>query len=128
MTILRYHELARINREEFNKLPLFFAFSAKQRQDVPPDSIQVGAGGWIRKEDKHLLEETMTRIEQRTADFMATDEGMLDALKYELANHEYCITYDPEDTLEALGFDYEDERVQRLLPIAIKQYLETCCN
>ncbi len=40
-------------------------------------------------------------------------------IEYELSNHEYCITYDPEDTWQAVcgydGFTMEDvKRVARI--------------
>ena len=48
---------------------------------------------------------------------------------YELANHEYCITYDLEETLNALGLSVEeinaDERLLHGLNKAIEDYLKT---
>ena len=36
------------------------------------------------------------------------EKFLLEALAYELRNHEYCITYDPSDALDALGLKRED--------------------
>ena len=48
----------------------------------------------------------------------------------ELANHEYCITYDLEDTLNALGFTIEeinaDKRLLHGLKKAKQDYLKHC--
>jgi hypothetical protein len=47
---------------------------------------------------------------------------------YELANHEYCITYDLEDTLDALALTVDeinaDPRLLHGLEKALKQYLK----
>ena len=38
-----------------------------------------------------------------------TGEGFIyDMFNYELSNHEYCVTYDVGDTLNALGFSIDD--------------------
>ena len=57
---------------------------------------------------------------------MLDDNFLIDAIEYELGNHEYCITHDPEQTLNALGIDLEnnDERVVGCFEIAKKNYLD----
>lgn len=48
----------------------------------------------------------------------------------ELANHEYCITYDLTDTIYALGLSVDeinaDKRLLHGLNKAVKQYLKDC--
>ena len=56
-------------------------------------------------------------------------EGFIkDMFLYELANHEYCITYDLEDTLDALCLTVDeinsDKRLLRGLEKALSQYLK----
>ena len=74
----RYMELKRRQQEEFNALPLGFAFSQKQfnemmeNWDLDPgkdtDKIyHVGAGGYIQKKDAELLHRTRERHDAGTA-------------------------------------------------------------
>ena len=54
------------------------------------------------------------------------------AFIYELANHEYCITYNVDDTLDALNITLEelknDERLKKILKEATNEYLENSEN
>jgi hypothetical protein len=44
------------------------------------------------------------------------DDGfLLDALVYQLSNHEFCYTNSSADALEAVGVSFDDERVARIL-------------
>jgi len=49
---------------------------------------------------------------------------------YELANHEYCLTYDYEDTFDALGLTVDeinaDKRLLHGLKKATREYLKHC--
>lgn len=38
-----------------------------------------------------------------------------DMFYYELCNHEFCLTEDPEETLDALGFTWEDIKASAIL-------------
>lgn len=127
---MRYYEIKEICQKRIDDLPLMFAFSEKQFQEglaklgcQKEDLYKLPGGGFIRKVDNHLLKEAMEANEKDMKDFLATDEGMLDALQYELANHEYCINYDAQQVLDVLDLDINDERVQRLLPQASEKYL-----
>ncbi|HDK5688958.1 TPA: hypothetical protein PTC43_002520, partial [Staphylococcus pseudintermedius] len=61
---------------------------------------------------------------------MQSDEFALNAFKYELANHEFVITYDYEDALDALELEYSelDSRLLNLLKKAKEQYLKNLMN
>lgn len=129
-----YHEVREENNRELSNLPIFFAFNEKQFQEgketlgVTEDSelCKVSAAGIMKKEDAHLFSKWVRDCEERMNAFLATDEGMVDAIRYELSNHEYCITRDPEGALSSLGLSLNDERVQRLFPVARKIYLDEC--
>ena len=72
----------------------------------------------------------MSRLKKENAIAADTtgDGFIFDMFVYELANHEYCITYDLEDTLDALGLTPEevnaDKRLSHGLNKAIKTYLK----
>ena len=136
-----YAEMKKRHQERVNALPLMFAFSQQQFNEgmeklglKPTDThliTSIGAGGFIRKSDVPLFNETMEslNIEAQAAIDADTDgTGFIkDMFLYELANHEYCITYDLEPTLDALNIT-EDQLINtpRLLKgmrLAREEYL-----
>lgn len=135
----KYAELKNKIQEEVNNFPLGFAFSneqfekMKEELGVKEDSelLSIGAGGFIRKTDKDAFHELFNNKAKRFDEAIAEDktgEGFIkDMFLYELANHEYCITYELDDTLDALDLTYEevmsDERLLRGLTLAKNEYL-----
>ena len=115
----RYAELKVRQQEEFDKLPLGFAFSDEQFKEMmerwgldperDSDKItRIPYGGFIQKKDLDLFNKTM---ERHSAELKAaieadkTGEGFVSEMfLYELDNHEYGYTGDTEDTLDALGY------------------------
>ena len=67
--------------------------------------LSLGCGCFIRKSDETAFDEMFKRHKQEMQDAIASDktgDGFIyDMFIYELANHEYCITYDLEETLNA---------------------------
>lgn len=135
----KYIELKNKIQKEVDEFPMGFAFSneqfekMKEELGVKEDSelLSIGAGGFIRKTDKEAFHELFNNKAKRIDEAIAEDktgEGFIkDMFLYELANHEYCITYDLEDTLYALDLTYDevmnDERLLRGLTLAKNEYL-----
>lgn len=135
----KYIELKNKIQKEVDEFPMGFAFSneqfekMKEELGVKEDSelLSIGAGGFIRKTDKEAFNELFNNKAKRIDEAIAEDktgEGFIkDMFLYELANHEYCITYDLEDTLYALDLTYDevmnDERLLRGLTLAKNEYL-----
>lgn len=135
----KYMELKNKIQKEVDEFPMGFAFSneqfekMKEELGVKEDSelLSIGAGGFIRKTDKDAFNELFNNKAKRIDEAIAEDktgEGFIkDMFLYELANHEYCITYDLEDTLYALDLTYDevmnDERLLRGLTLAKNEYL-----
>ena len=115
-----------------------FAFSNEQFEEgkkklcVKDDKelVSIGGGGFIKKTDIPLLDKMIDRHNKEYEELMQNDEFVYSAFYYELGNHEFCITLDPEDTLEALCLTAEEmENDQRLMKIfleAKRDYLENC--
>lgn len=118
-----YAEMKARHQERVNALPIKFAFSMDQFREMmeswgltenDTDKIyKMGStGGFYRREDSKLIFGTFeeNEIEKKAAISNDIDgSGFIkDMFHYELANHEYCITYDLEPTLDALGLS-EDE-------------------
>ena len=135
---MNYREFKEKKQSEFNSLPLMFAFSneqfeeGKKKLDVKDDQelISIGGGGFIKKTDVPLLDKMIDRHNKEYEELMQNDEFVYSAFYYELGNHEFCITLDPEDTLEALCLTVEEMRDNpRLMKIFLKakrDYLENC--
>ena len=133
-----YREFKERTQNEFNSLPLMFAFSNKQFEEgkkklgVKDDKelYSIGGGGFIKKTDASLLDEMIDRHNKEYEQLMQDDEFAYSAFYYELGNHEFCITLDPTDTLVSLCLTVEEMRDNpRLMKIFLKakrDYLENC--
>ena len=119
----RYAKLKQRQQEEFNRLPLGFAFSNKQFDEMmrgwglDPEKdtgklYRLPGGGFIQKKDHALLHETVDRHDAELQAAIAEDttgEGFIyEMFLYELDNHEYSYTLDTEETLDALGYTAEE--------------------
>lgn len=136
----RYAELRQRQQEEFNALPLGFAFGQKQFDEMmrgwgldpekDTDKIySIGAGGYVQKKDAELLHETHKRLDEEMEAAIAADETgegfIYEMFLYELDNHEFGYTMDTEDTLDALGYTAEqvlaDPRLKRGIEKAVTE-------
>ena len=127
----KYSELRQKQQEEFNALPLGFAFSQKQFDEMMrgwglnPEKdldkiLRIPGGGYVQKKDADLLHQTTERHDKEMEAAIAEDktgEGFIyEMFLYELDDHEYGYTGDSEDTLDALGYTMEQiEADARLL-------------
>lgn len=94
---------------------LFWAFSNDQLTEglnkinaTVKDIVSIGAGGFILKTELQGFKDMLIRHELERKELKKDVKKLFDALVYELGNHEYCITYDPQDALDALGLTKED--------------------
>ncbi len=119
----KYKELRDRQQKEVNALPLGFAFSNRQFEEMmngwgldPEKDLdkiyRLPLGGFIQKKDHSLLHETFDRHERELKEAIAADpdgEGFIfDMFLCELDNHEYGYTGDTTDALEALGFTAQE--------------------
>lgn len=139
----KYSELRQRQREEVNALPIGFAFGDKQFREMmegwgldPEKDLDKiykagGTGGFFKKTDAQLIRDTFSRHEAELEAAIAEDETgegfIYQMFLAELADHEYGYTGDAEDTLEALGYTWEqvtaDKRLLRGLEMAQKRLL-----
>ena len=141
-----YQEMKDRQQKEFDAFPMRAAFSQQQFESMmekwgltvnDTDKIcSIGGGCYILKADKDaliaLINKTATEQKNAIAADTTGDGFIFDMFVYELANHEYCITYDLEETLDALGLTPEevnaDELLKHGLNKAIKYYLKNYEN
>jgi len=131
----KYTDLKEKHTKIVNKFPQFFAFSNEQLEkglkklNVTKEEIcSTGYGGFIRKIDKKAYGDMWLKISKETEEAQKDDLYLFQAFLYELANHEFCITCDYEDTLSSLGFEYEKmtKRELEILKKAKSEYLNNC--
>lgn len=132
---MKYRELMDRQQKEFEAFPAFYAFNkeqfaeGKQKLGVVEDSeLYHGyAGMFYRKKDAPALHEMMRRFDEEKQEAFKDDKFFYDAVYSELANHEYCITYEDEETLDALGITMEaleaDQRMGKIYCKARQAYL-----
>ena len=112
----KYTKVQAIRREEINNFPIGFAFSNKQFEEAKEklnvksndELLKTQAGGFIRKADKEAYTALFAKIDKEDKEFLSDDDYMFQGFLYELANHEFCYTGDPTDTLICFGLSLED--------------------
>ena len=113
-----YIEFRNRQQNEFNALPIGYAFSEQQfdemmnecglSRDDKDSIVSLTGGGYIQKKDLQLYHDTMNRMELEL-DSAIREDNTGDGFVYqmfltELRNHEFSYTGDPEDALDALGY------------------------
>lgn len=133
----RYREMRNRQQEEFNALPLGFAFGQKQFNEMmekwglDPEKdcdkiFSIGYGGYVQKKDAELLHKTRERhdaeMEAAIAEDKTGESFIYEMFLAELENHEYGYTQDASDALDALGYTAEevvaDKRLNRGIALA----------
>jgi len=120
---MTYTELKKQVEKDINDFPIFFAFNdeqfiegkAKIGVNSNSELLSIGAGGFIKKADRDNFHEIFVNQKKRLKTFLKDKENLKNSLAYELANHEYCITYDVKPTLEALGL-----KLEKLTPLQLE--------
>lgn len=135
---MTYRELREKHQQEVNAFPFMFAFSDEQfkngmeklglKEDETDKIYSIGGGGYILKTSAPAMHDMFDRHRREMEEAMNDDTFAYGAFLYELGNHEFCITYDWEPTLEALGMTVEDvlkdERLNGIFKKARHDYLE----
>lgn len=132
----KYVEMKERHQKMIDELDLKFAFSDEQfekamqelglTKDDTDKIVGIGAGGFCLPETAEKLVEYYKQFDEEEQNAFKNDEFLQSAFEYELANHEYIITYDLFDTLRALNITEEEyqknERYQDIMKKAIKNY------
>ena len=138
----KYQELKEKHQKEVNEFPFMFAFNQKQFDEgmkklglEPGDTDKIynlGTGAYIRKTDKDAYREMLTRHAEdytRAIESDSTGEGFIfDMFYYELNNHEYSYTGYLDDTLDALGYTYEEIKENKALTNGLNKAIKTITN
>lgn len=135
-----YSQMKSRHQKAVDNLPMYFAFGDRQfnelrerlgfetEEEMLKNVFTLGAGSIILKKDKELVMSTFEQNSKEMDEAMKDDDFLLSAFEYELGNHEYVITYEIDETLDALGIDPEEyansERMRRIMKQAKINYLK----
>lgn len=111
-----YEEFRNKRQDEFDNFKgIGFAYSNKQfnklleKLNTTSDNLySIGHGGYILKNRYNDFMDMLIRNDNELDELMKDYDFCLSALKFELFNHEYGITYDNTPALEALNLTSED--------------------
>lgn len=138
----KYEEIKNKHQKRVNDFPLGFAFSNEQFKNMmekwgltendTDKIVSIDGGGFLRKTDIEEYNKMWTEIRKEHKDLIEQDktgEGYIkEMFTYELENHEYSITYDLEDTLDALELTHDEvmnnPNLKHGLELARKEILE----
>ena len=113
-----YAELKTRQAKELNEFEgIFFAFNDGQFQEgmtkigLPVEDAKqifyLGVGGYIRKDKSKAFHAMFERHAEEKETRKKEEKFLFESLVYELCNHEFCITLDPTNALNALGYNKE---------------------
>lgn len=107
-----YREQKKRHHDEFNTFDgIFFAFSNDQMKEgcerfgvsETNKIVRIGSGGFVLASRLQEFKDLLKRHDTERSQLRKDEKELIAALVYELQNHEYCITGDPESALEAIG-------------------------
>lgn len=108
---MNYEQLHKKQLEESSKLPMYWAFTEKQfnnllcRLNAKEEDFTTICGALILKKDETYVTETLKRHKREMKNAMENIEFFKSAIIYEMRNHEYAINYQGDyDVCHALGF------------------------
>lgn len=131
-----YRDLKDKHQKMLNDFPMAFAFSTKQFEEAKEklgvksadELYSIPGGGMIRKSDGKAYGQLRATIAAEQTEAEKEDEYMYQGLRYELGNHEFIITYDPDDALGIFGLNLnevmDDERLSKIFLRARNDYLQ----
>ena len=132
-----YTRLKDKHSKMINDFPMAFAFSEKQFEEAKEklgvksndELLSIPSGGMIRKIDSEALNTLYKTMNRETEEAQKDDVYMYQGFLYELGNHEYIYTGDPEQTLECFNLTIEevnkDIRLLTIFKKARAEYWET---
>lgn len=112
--MISYEKLRARQQKELNALPIGFAYNDKQHEEMikklgvaTKDELYRGHGGYYRKVDADLINNTLERLAKELEEALKDYDFAYGAFLYEFANHEYHISREPGYVLEAIGLEYD---------------------
>ena len=130
----KYKELKNKQQKEFHNFPMFFAFLEEQMNEgliklntTRDDIVSIGFSGYVRKSDLKAYKEMQKTHEQQMEKVLEDKEFLYQAFRYELANHEFCVNEEYNETLSSLGLKFETltKEQKAIMQKAAEDYMST---
>ena len=115
-----YGEMKDAHQKDVNEFPMIFLFGRKSDDELKKELSKIsatsleecvslyGAGDVMNKADVPKWSELCKFHDAEIKNFEKKESNLVERILYEMNNHEYGYTMDPEDTLNALGKTFED--------------------
>ena len=134
----KYIEFNNETQKLWNEFPIFYAFSNEQFEknisklgltmENIDQIVSTGFGGYIHKKDKQRYIDFWDSRHKAKMILLKDNQVLYDAILYELANHEYVITNDYTDAINAVGIPMDElltnKQRARILKKATDEYLQ----
>jgi len=133
----KYKEFKEKQSKLLNKLPLHFAFGKKQFNELLVELnltqdnykkflCQTSNGAIWLKSDIHLRTEWIENYDKEYSELKKNPSFMYEAFLYEMNNHEFGYTRNPEQTLEALFLTEAEVNNNKELLFQFKKARKEC--
>ena len=134
-----YQELKKRQHDEFGAFEgIFWAFSNDQfseglnklgitKEEAGAKLYSIGAGGYMLRSVSQAFHAMRKRHDAELKALKEDEKELIEAIVYQLGNHEYCITGDVTDALDALGLT-RDTVSPEMLKKAVKKHNEGMVN
>ena len=136
--IMEYKSLAEMNRvhqQRVNELPIRWAFSDKQLEEVleewnvTVDDCMGFCGGIIRKADKEMIIKVFDQNASEEKEFRKEKKNLVETFINAMRETEYGYTDDDEEVLRYCGYDwngyYKDDFIKAAFKSAKKKYMKS---
>lgn len=138
----KYDELRKRQQDEFNKLPIKFAFDDKQFKKGMEDLglketdtdkvVGIGYGGFMKKDDinsyKEILDKHYKELQEEIKKDLTGEGFIKDMFVSEMINHEYGYTNELGDVLSSLGLTYtkvmDTDNLKHGFELAKQEFIE----
>ena len=129
-----YLQMKARHQKEVEAFPMAFAFSNEQFKDGmeklgfdvkdTKKILSIGGGGFIRRSDSDAYGAMFERINAEEDEARKNEDYLFQMFSYELANHEYCYTWDLTDTLRSLGLTLEKIKANKQMNDALVKAID----
>lgn len=130
-----YVEFKKRKQKKINDFDMFFAFDNKQLENGleklnvnKNEIVSIGMNGFIRKSDVQKFKNMLNNFKEEHTKNMKNDDYVYHMFKYQMANHDYIITYDDEEILDVCNVNehqfIEDERMKSIYVKAKNDYIK----
>lgn len=110
------------NTEQFKEGMERIGLTAEEKNKIYP----LGSGGYILKNKIAIFNTMLKRHDTEKKNRKKEENFLFESLVHELKNHEFCITLDTSDALNALGYDKESIDAKILKKAIAEVMLGSC--